>query len=85
MHYSFSFSGRYEPSKLNADQHWSDSVNKHLHTSATGQEFDSKPRQMLKDASTILSPVDQVKSSYRMPPGTSRTRKFQETYVKGTS
>ena len=75
--------GRYEPTKLNAEQIWSDSVNKHLYT-VSGEELDIKPKRMLKDASEILTQTESIKSSsYRIPPGTSRTRKCQDTYVKG--
>ena len=79
--------GGFQPTKLNAEEKWSQSVTKHLSPSPSLNEsdLDSKPRQMIRDAGEILTQTNSVRSSYRMPPGTSRTKRYQENYMKETT
>jgi len=87
-YYSHPFTkGGFQPTKLNAEEKWSQSVTKHLSPSPTQNEsdLDTKPRQIIKDAGEILTQTTSVRSSYKMPPGTSRTKRFQETYMKETT
>ena len=79
--------GGFQPTKINAEEKWSQSVIKHLSSSPTlnDTDFDSKPRQVIKDAGEILTQTSSVRSSYKMPPGTSRTKRFQENYMKETT
>merc|ERR1711915_214972 len=78
--------GGFQPTKLNADQKWSKTVSKHLTSTQANSDLENKPKQMLKDADDIMNQnqLASVRSSYRMPPGTSRTKKFHESYMNVT-
>ena len=67
---------------MNAEEMWSSSVSKHLSPSSGDQ---SKPKQMLKEVDSVLTQSSSVtaRSSYRMPPGTSRTKKCIDSYIEG--
>ena len=62
---------------MNAEEMWSSSVSKHLSPSSGDQ---SKPKQTLKEVDSVLTQSSvTARSSYRMPPGTSRTKKCTAT------
>jgi len=79
--------GGFQPTKLNADQKWSQTVSKHLASTQANSDLENKPKQMLKEADDILNQNQSatVRSSYRMPPGTTRTKKFHESYMNVTA
>ena len=72
----YQYLGGFQPTKLNADQKWSQTVSKHLASTQANSDLDNKPKQMLKEADDILNQNQSatVRSSYRMPPGTTRSR-----------
>merc|ERR1719195_2573978 len=71
----------FAPTKMNAEEMWSSSVSKHLSPSSGDQ---SKPRQTLKEVDSVLTQSSvTARSSYRMPPGTSRTKKCIDSYIEG--
>jgi len=73
---TYPFNRGYDPEKLHVDSIWkqSDEV-------ASPINHD-KPKVVLRNASEVLvrDGYSNCTTSYRMPPGTSRTRKCQETY-----
>ena len=79
------FSGGFKPSKIDAESKWTETVKKVSSPSARhDDEEDRKPKQVLKEVDSILTISASSRSSYKMPPGTSRTRKCQEDYVRET-
>jgi len=73
---SFPFSRGYNPSKLEVDAIYKPE------TEAINNSSFGKPKVVLRDAKEVLTREVMASSctQYRMPPGTSRTRKCQEVY-----
>jgi len=72
---SYPFNRGYNPAKLEVETIWKHGEESNNTTSI------GRPKVVLRDASDVLtSEVGSSCTHYRMPPGTSRTRKCQETY-----
>ena len=79
------FSGGFQPSKIDAESKWTETVGKVFSPAAQNTGENKKPKQVLKEVDSILTiSASSSRSSYKMPPGTSRTRKCQENYVRET-
>ena len=74
----------FQPSKIDADSKWTEAVNKVNHPAGKHDGENRKPKQVLKEVDSVLTISASSRSSYKMPPGTSRTRKCQEDYVRET-
>ncbi|XP_023327524.1 uncharacterized protein LOC111700732 [Eurytemora carolleeae] len=72
---TYPFSRGYNPSKLEKGTIWSPEP------TSTDPAQQDRPKVVLREANDVLSHgISQGHSHYRMPPGTSRTRKCQENY-----
>eukprot|EP00092_Neocalanus_flemingeri_P032534 GFUD01035383.1.p1 GENE.GFUD01035383.1~~GFUD01035383.1.p1 ORF type:complete len:189 (+),score=62.34 GFUD01035383.1:81-647(+) len=72
--------GGFQPNKMKAADKW-----KPQQTPETRTETE-RHKRVLRDTNTVLTQESVGgHSSYKIPPGTTRTRKFQETYVKETA
>merc|ERR1712062_757616 len=77
--------GGFQPSKIDAESKWTETVGKVFSPAAQNTGENKKPKQVLKEVDSILTiSSSSSRSSYKMPPGTSRTRKCQENYVRET-
>ena len=72
--------GGFQPNKLKASERWKPQQP----TPETSMETE-RPKVTLRDPNTVLTQGSVGgHSMYKMPPGTKRKQKFQETYVKET-
>ena len=72
----------FQPSKIDTEAMWSHTVSKVFPSKPSSEQ--NRPSLVLKEADSVLASSGSARSAYKMPPGTSRTRKYQESYVRET-
>ena len=72
----------FQPSKIDTEAMWSHTVSKVFPSKPSSEQ--NRPSVVLKEADSVLASSGSARSAYKMPPGTSRTRKYQESYVRET-